>query len=174
MPRATLATVPALLLVAAGLMSCSSGTPRAAGCSPVERQQAQFPANHVLPGQPEPTYLSDPPTSGPHAALARVDPVYDAPLPRPTQVGILESGKVLAQYRPDLPADQVARLKQLAGGQLVVAPNPGLDKGVVTTAWLYAQRCASFDEATVKAFVDKHGGQGPGGHPTSSTSSSNP
>jgi hypothetical protein len=106
--------------------------------------------------------------------LARVEPVYEAPLPRPTQVGILETGKVLAQYRPDLPADQVARLKQLAGGQLVVVPNPGLDKGVVTTAWLYAQRCASFDEATVKAFVDKHGGQGPAGHPANSTSSSNP
>jgi hypothetical protein len=150
-------------LLATVLLSCSGGTSRAAGCGPAERQQAQFPANHVLPGQPEPSYLSDPPTSGPHAALARVEPLYETPLPRPTQVGILEAGKVLAQYRPDLPADQVTRLRQLAGGSLVVAPNPALDHAVVTSAWLYLQRCTVVDEATIGAFVKAHGGKGPGG-----------
>ena len=118
----------------------------------------------MLPGQPEPSYLSDPPTSGPHAPLAQVAPVYDAPLPRPTQVGILEAGKVLVQYRDDLAGGDVERLRALGGGDLVVAPGAELDRGVVASAWLYLLRCDGVDEEALREFVAERAGAGPGGH----------
>jgi hypothetical protein len=146
------------------LTGCSKAGGESAACGKATHEQAQFPANHVLPGQPEPAYLTNPPTSGPHAPLATVDPVYDAPLPRPTQVGVLETGKVLIQYRPDVPADQVEQLRGLAGGDIVVAPNPELDHPVVTTAWLYTQRCHRVDTGALKSFAKARADHGPGGH----------
>ena len=153
-------------LLALPFTGCGSAGGESAACGKVTHEEAQFPANHVLPGQPEPTYLTNPPTSGPHAPLARVAPLYEEPLPGPTQVGVLETGKVLVQYRGDVPAPQVDELRGLAGGDVVVAPNPGLDHPVVATAWLYTQRCERVDAGAIEAFARAHGAGAPGPHTT--------
>ena len=146
--------------------ACSGGaSPGAGGCRPVERPQAQFPASHLLPGQPEPRYLSEPPTSGPHISVITRPTVATGPISRPEQVGILEAGAVLVQYRPDeLDAAQVATLAAVAGPEVVVAPNPDLDDPVVLSAWLRLQRCSAVDTGPITAFVDEHADLAPGGH----------
>jgi hypothetical protein len=152
-----------VLIVAALTASCS--TSDAAGpCDRPERERAQLPATHVLPGQPEPTYLTEPPTSGPHAPLTSVPPVFDEPLRRPTQVGILERGIVLVQYRPDLPDGDRRQLLDLGGTQVAVAPNPDLSRPIVASAWLYLLRCDALDTAAIRAFVAERTGTAPGGH----------
>ena len=146
-----------------GLGACSDD--QAAGpCDRPERQRAQLPAIHVLPGQPEPSYLSDPPTSGPHAPLTSVPPVFGTPLPKPTQVGILERGMVLVQYRPDLAPAERQRLLDLSGGPVTVAPNPQLDRPVVASAWLYLLRCDAVDTGALADFIATRTGEAPAGH----------
>jgi hypothetical protein len=113
---------------------------------------------HVLPGAPEPTYPTDPPTSGPHQPGARtVVGVQTAPLARPVQVGILEEGGILLQYK-DLSAQDRRRLERQAGGDVRVAPAPSLPAPVVATAWRHKLVCQGLDVEALKAFVRAYAG----------------
>lgn len=115
---------------------------------------------HLLPGAPEPTYLSDPPTSGPHLSGPAPSGALGAPIDRPTQVQVLEQGGVLIQYR-DLDPGSVATLATLAGDDVVVAPNPGLASPVVATAWLTKLECEALDVDTLRRFIAEHRGEDP-------------
>ena len=159
---ALLAALVALLVL--GTLGACSDDEASGPCEQPEHQRAQLPASHVRPGQPEPSYLSDPPTSGPHAPITSVPPVFAEPVPKPTQVGILERGMVLVQYRPaepgvggdrDHPTGQVKEL--LAFGCRQVRP-------VVASAWLYLLRCAAVDTGALRDFIDTRTSEAPGGH----------
>ena len=150
LPTVRLLALAGLFAVATtGCRGTAPGAATPAGCRPAQRQQAQFPANHVLPGSPEPRYLSEPPTSGPHLVPSRLESTYREPLSRPVQVGVLELGNILLQYRDPAVAGQV---EALAGNGVVVAPNPGLAAAVVLTGWLYLQTCDGVDAATIVQF----------------------
>jgi hypothetical protein len=116
---------------------------------------------HVLPGGRDPVYLTNPPTSGPHVPGPKLSGVRTDVLDKPTQVGALEAGSVLVQYR-DLDAAAIASLGAVAGDQVVVAPNPDLPDKVVLTAWVFKRTCSSVDTATIGQFVTAHRGKGPG------------
>lgn len=115
---------------------------------------------HLLPGAPEPMYITDPPTSGAHRTGPPSWGVVDQPLERPVQVGVLEGGGVVVQYRD--PADAAA-LRGLAGEHVVVAPNPTLPAPVIATAWRQKLTCTAVDLEALRGFVDDHAGRGPGG-----------
>jgi drug/metabolite transporter (DMT)-like permease len=109
---------------------------------------------HVLPGAPEPAYsVPNPPTSGPHRPIGNTIVGAQAqPLDKPTQVGVLEGGGVLVQYR-GLSLDDQHRLERQAGGDVRVAPDPSLPAPVVATAWRHRMVCQGLDVEAVKAFV---------------------
>lgn len=158
-PVSILALVVVLL---AGLASCSSsGSGGTSACQPVQREALDPNERHVLPGAPEPTYRTDPPTSGPHEPGAPLAGVLTTPVSRPRQVGALEGGGVLVQYR-DITPDQQHELEALASDRVAVAPNPSLPNRVVATAWLYKQICSTVDTSALRTFVDQHVGGGPG------------
>jgi uncharacterized membrane protein len=159
-PSAT-AVVLVLALLLIPIAACSSGSSSKAICQPAHSEPLNPALNHVLAGSPEPHYTTDPPTSGPHTPGAPVTGALDAPLSRPSQVGALEDGAVLLQYR-DLSADELAKLKELAGDHVVVAPNPALPDRVVATAWLFKQTCGGIDTAALRSFIGAHAGHGPG------------
>lgn len=151
------------LLAAVGalgvLVGCGDGAGDRAGCGPSVRE-ALDPASqvHVLPGATEPTYASDPPTSGPHQPSPRLEGLQDEPLSRPIQVGLLESGGVLVQYRPgelDPPDEPVA-------DGVVVAPNDDLEAPVVLTGWTTRQNCDTIDVESIETFVSEVDGRAPG------------
>jgi drug/metabolite transporter (DMT)-like permease len=148
-PMATAVVLLALLLM--GCAGGGSGEPRAAACSAVVRE-ALDPASthHVLPGAPEPTYATEPPTSGAHRAGPTPAGTLDEPLPRSVQVAVLEQGGVLVQYR-DM-GDRGA-LAPLGGDRVVVAPNPDLPVRVVATAWRQKVACTGLDVETLRAFI---------------------
>jgi hypothetical protein len=87
--------------------------------------------------------------------------VLTTPLSRPVQVGALEAGVVLLQYR-DLDPNKVQTLAELVTDNVVVAPNANLPDRVVATAWLTKQICSDVDTATLRGFIRQHVGQGPG------------
>ncbi len=143
-------------------VSSTFGTRPASACGPVQ-DEALDPAylQHVLPGSPEPDYLTDPPTSGPHQPGRELSGEVAEPLSRPVQVGVLEGGGVLVQHRGPLDPDDVSALVGLDEA-VVVAPNPDLTEEIVATAWLVKQSCPSVDLDTLGRFVADHAGAGPG------------
>lgn len=110
---------------------------------------------HLLPGAAEPTYRSDPPTSGPHLSGPAPSGALDTPIDRPTQVQVLEQGGVVIQYR-DLEPAAVDHLEALAGDSVVVAPNPELPAPVVATAWATKRSCDGVDLEALGAFIAEH------------------
>lgn len=104
--------------------------------------------------------MADPPTSGAHLAGATPSGVQSQPLPRPVQVAVLEEGGVLVQHRGLHDRDR-RRVERLAGGGVVVAPNPELPAPVVATAWRHRLECRSVDLEALEAFIARHRGRGP-------------
>jgi drug/metabolite transporter (DMT)-like permease len=160
--RGAIAVATALL---AGLLAgCGGGGSAADGCDPVRSEplDRQY-LVHVLPGGPDPDYRTDPPTSGPHQPTPPIEGVVTKPLSRPVQVGLLEEGRVLFQHEGLSAADR-ARLEELAGEMVVVAPNPDLpdDAKVVATAWVTKQTCEVFVRGALEAFAQDQAGKGPG------------
>lgn len=153
--------VLAAVVALAGLLAgCGRGRPQEeAGCGPVveERLDPSSPV-HLLPGAPEPGYLSDPPTSGPHLAGPAPRGALDAPLDRPAQVQVLEQGGVVIQHG-DLDEAGVDALRGLAGNRVVVAPGRGLDSAVVATAWRRKVTCEDADVQALRRFVDTVAGR---------------
>jgi Protein of unknown function (DUF3105) len=164
-PRALLRITVLLVagLLAAGFDGCSAGG-RSTACQPVRSEILDRRSLiHVLPGAPTAVYLSNPPTSGPHQPSPPVHGVVGHRIDPAVQVGILEGGTVLVQYR-GLSAPQQRALAALAGPKVVIAPNAGLPAGdtVVATAWLTKQECRTPDVATLRRFVTDHADKGPG------------
>ena len=146
--------------VALGLLGCGGGSSDGAaggGCGASRREAAAPDSSvHVVAGA-EATYQSEPPTSGPHSPAPGAV-VFDRSLTGPEQVGILETGAVLVQYRPDEldPPDRQV-LVELARPEVRIAPNPALPSPVVLTAWTAKQQCDAVDAATIAEFVDEYG-----------------
>lgn len=166
-PAGPAAVVAVALLGAALVGACADddGGSEGAGCGP-SRREALDPnfLVHVLPDAPDVTYLSDPPTSGPHQPSPPVSGVVDGPLSRPVQVGLLEAGAVLIQYRPDAGEAVREAVTDLARDGVVVAPNADLADPVVATAWQHKRSCSSADVAALEAFIDDHDGDEPALH----------
>src|SRR3954466_16032833 len=112
----------AVACAAALLAACSdSGAP---ACRSVQREPLDSRSTqHLFPDAPDPTFLTDPPTSGPHRPGLHPTGVLQKPIDRGVQVSMLEGGAVLLQYK-NLSDRQRAQLVQLAGGPVSVAPNP--------------------------------------------------
>jgi drug/metabolite transporter (DMT)-like permease len=154
------AVLVVLALLALPLVACGGGGSESA-CQSGHAEPLNPALNHVLTGAPEPSYTTDPPTSGPHTPGAVLHGVLNQPLSRPAQVGALEAGDVLLQYR-DLSPDELKQLGDLASDKVVVAPNPSLPDRVVATAWLFKQTCSGVDAEALRGFIRTRAGHGPG------------
>ncbi|MGY9074831.1 MAG: DUF3105 domain-containing protein [Acidimicrobiales bacterium] len=140
--------------------ACSGGSTARSGCDPARSEpEAADSLIHVLPGAVT-AYLTDPPTSGPHQGWSAPQ-VLDRELSRPEQVGVLETGDVLVQYRPsDVDPQVLARLSQQIPNRFIhLAPNSSLEDPVVLTAWTTKQVCDSLDVETIASFGLKYGGR---------------
>jgi hypothetical protein len=163
--RPALAALVLAGALAAGCSDDASGG--SAGCGPVQREPLDARSVHVLPSDQadDVTYETDPPTSGPHLPGPETEPVHDAPIPGPIQVGLLEEGAVILQHS-GITADERAEVEGLAGDGVVVAPAEALpdDAAVVATAWVTKQVCGGVDLEALRAFAEDHADQGPGAH----------
>jgi len=144
---------------------CGGSSARAsAACQPAFQEKLDSRSTeHLFPGAPEPKYLTEPPTSGPHQLGPPFTGVVTTPIPRPKQVAMLESGYVLVQYQ-GLAAAQVGQLAALAGNLVTVAPAAAtMPAPVVATAWTWKLTCPATVAAnlqSIQAFIAAHKGQG--------------
>jgi Protein of unknown function (DUF3105) len=104
------------------------------------------------------SYPQNPPVGGPHNPVWQNCGYYDQPVRNENAVHSMEHGAVWITYRPNLPADQVARLADLAHAQtyVLVSPYPGLPAPVVASAWGLQERFHSASDAGLSDFVAKY------------------
>lgn len=145
-------------LVAAALPACGG---HAKTCDPpIAERIDPLSSQHLLPGAPEPSYLTNPPTSGAHRPGPLPAAVLASPLDRPAQVAALEGGQILVQYGKVTP-DQRRILVSLANqyDHVTVAPGRELPAKIVATAWLFMQPCNRADTKALRNFIVMHGGE---------------
>ncbi len=107
------------------------------------------------------TYAQSPPAGGEHSPIWLNCGAYDAPVANENAVHSLEHGAVWVTYRPDLPAAQVAALReQLPSTYAVLSPFPGLKAPVVASAWGKQLVLTGADDPRLGAFVKAYR-QGP-------------
>jgi hypothetical protein len=109
-------------------------------------------------------YPQDPPVGGPHAEEWQSCGFYDEPVGNENAVHSLEHGAIWITYQPDLPADQVDILRDLAeqSDYILVSPYPDLPAPVVATAWGKQLRLDSADDPRLQQFIQAYIEQGPG------------
>lgn len=115
-----------------------------------------FPAttNETVEGKID--YARRPPTNGNHAPLWQNCGYYSEPIDDRTAVHSMDHGVVWISYRPDLPADQVQKLRSYGDEEYVmVSPYPGLPAPVVVTAWRNQLKLDGVDDPRLRQFVDQ-------------------
>jgi hypothetical protein len=109
-----------------------------------------------------------PPVGGPHYPRWLACDVYDEEVPLEMAVHSLEHGAVWFAYDPDLPADEVRTLAELAKKDpeyVLVAPLRGMDSAVVAVTWGVSLEATSADDPRLEEFLDAYAGGGQGGEP---------
>ena len=101
------------------------------------------------------TYTEHPPVGGVHNPVWQNCGYYASPVPNENAVHSLEHGAVWITYQPDLPGDQVQKLKDLADGQsfILVSPMDGLPSPVVASAWNHQLQLQSANDAGLEQFI---------------------
>jgi hypothetical protein len=167
MRRTTIAAALASTIVVAMLTgACGSGSQKAstapATTTTVDlRPPADLPGvqtfsnltqNHV---RGTVNYPQTPPVGGDHAPIWQNCGFYSKPIVTEQGVHSMEHGAVWITYAPDLPADQVAVLRDLAHSQtyVLVSPFPGLPAPVVASAWGAQLGLLSATDAELARFV---------------------
>ena len=105
---------------------------------------------------PPVAYAEVPPVGGDHSAALQTCGAYDEPVPNERAVHSMEHGAVWITYSPDLPTQQVERLRSLTDrSHVLVSPYPGLASPVVASAWERQVNLESASDKRLKAFVSQ-------------------
>lgn len=107
------------------------------------------------------TYQQSPPAGGEHAPVWLNCGTYSNPVQNENAVHSMEHGAVWVTYRPDLPAAELAQLKEsLPDTYAVLSPFEGLKSPVVASAWGKQLELAGPADPRLSAFVKTYR-QGP-------------
>lgn len=103
------------------------------------------------------TYAQSPPAGGEHAPVWLNCGTYEASVPNENAVHSMEHGAVWVTYRPDLPAAQVAMLREkLPSTYAVLSPYKGLTAPVVASAWGKQLPLTGAEDPRLEAFVKEY------------------
>ncbi|MGH2538571.1 MAG: DUF3105 domain-containing protein [Candidatus Promineifilaceae bacterium] len=104
------------------------------------------------------TQLDIPPPGGIHSGVWQNCAIYAAPILTKHAIHSMEHGAVWITYRPELPADEVERLQELAEDEsfLLLSPFPGLRSPIVLTAWGLQLGLESADDPRVSQFIQRY------------------
>jgi hypothetical protein len=107
-------------------------------------------------------YAQSPPVGGEHNSIWQNCGFYEEPIRSETAVHSLEHGAVWITYSPDLPQNEVERLRDLAQSNdyVLVSPYPDLDSPVVASAWGKQLNLESAEDPDLERFIGAYS-QGP-------------
>jgi hypothetical protein len=147
---------------AALLASACGNTSDGSSCTEIREAVDPLSVQHVL-GAAAPTYLTDPPTSGPHASGPAVAGLFEDPIARPAQVRALEAGGVVVQYQAPLTDVDLRSLLDDNEAAIAIAPAENLPAPVVATAWTWKLTCDDVNLDAIRSFVAQRPIDAPGG-----------
>ena len=102
-------------------------------------------------------YEQDPRVGGEHNPVWQNQGFYEEPVRNENAVHTMEHGGVWITYRPDLPEDDKAALREIVEGQdcLVASPYPSLpeDTPLVASAWGAQLRLTGVDDPNLQRFI---------------------
>lgn len=112
----------------------------------------------------------EPPTSGDHS-----NPVpwqaYEQEISDMNVIHNMEHGGIYISYKPDLPADQVAKIKALffapysrqdfSASKALLAPRAANDAPIIMSSWLRSEKFESFDEEKMVEYYRRNVGKSP-------------
>ena len=100
------------------------------------------------------------PAGGAHAPVWLNCGSYDTPVAAENAVHSLEHGAVWITYRPDLGAEQIARLGRFTGSldKVIVSPVPGQSVSIVATAWGNRLELTDAADSRLEQFVNEFEG----------------
>jgi hypothetical protein len=101
------------------------------------------------------TWTESPPVGGEHYDQWQKCGFYSAPINPGLAVHTLEHGAIWITYRPDLPQDQIDKLREMASedAKLLVSPYEGLQAPIVATAWGRQLEIQDADARELKQFI---------------------
>ncbi len=110
---------------------------------------------HTATGQ-EPNSGGEPPTSGDHVSSPLPWQVYEQEIPDTSVIHNMEHGGVYVSYRPDLPVEQINKIKALffkpfanqkfSPNKAIMAPRALNDSPIIMSSWTRSMKLDSFDE----------------------------
>ncbi len=102
-------------------------------------------------------YPQTPPAGGPHNAVWLNCGIYPSAVANENAVHALEHGAVWITYKPDLDAQQLSTLKQLAGSSyMVLSPYEGMTSPITVSAWGKQLPVASATDPRIEQFIAKY------------------
>jgi hypothetical protein len=107
-------------------------------------------------------YAQSPPAGGAHNPAWQNCGFYEEPIRNETAVHSLEHGAVWITYLPDLPQDELERLRDLAQSNNFVLVSPYTEQGspVVASAWGKQLSLESAEDPDLERFINAYS-QGP-------------
>lgn len=133
-------------------------------------QHADQGQKHVQDGS-KAEYNSNPPSSGDHYQSPAPKGFYDQEIPDGTLIHNLEHGYVWIAYRPDLPTEQIQKLKSLfrspfsdpkfTPSKAIIAPRPNNPAPISIVSWRWTINLDGFDKDKLKQFYLQHVSKSP-------------
>jgi hypothetical protein len=101
---------------------------------------------------------STPPMGGPHASVWQNCGIYVTPVEGQYAIHSMEHGAVWITYNPDLPAEQIVALEDIARGQgyMLLNPYPDQTSPIVLTVWDRQLYVDSVDDPRIAQFIDRY------------------
>lgn len=133
-------------------------------------QHAEEGQKHVADGAPL-NYKTNLPTSGNHYQSPAPKGFYEQEIPDGTLVHNLEHGYVLVAYKPDLPKDQVEKLKGLFSkpysdpkfipSKAIVVSRANNPAPISLASWRWNMDLSSYDKEKLAQFYKQHVSKSP-------------
>lgn len=112
----------------------------------------------------------EPPTSGDHAGHLPWQ-IYDQEIPDANVIHNMEHGGIYISYRPDLPKEQIEKIKRLFSVpysnstfspiKAIVAPRSNNKSPITMSSWMRSQNYESFNEESMIEYYLKNVGKSP-------------
>jgi len=135
------------------LLAVNWGKDRSSNQIPAGVQSYNYPQ-----GQHDDTFTAwteNPPVGGVHNNVWQNCGFYAGQIAPGKGVHSMEHGAVWITYSPDLPQDQIDKLKGIADGQdyILVSKYPGLPSPIVVSSWNHQLKLQSADDDALNQFI---------------------
>lgn len=137
---------------------------KAASCTEIKDVEELEASPHLEAGAPDPTYNSNPPTSGRHLGNTAPWGAQDETIDKKMLVHNLEHGGIIIHYNNDLGQDSEDQIQELVDSfpdGVISQPNDEIDDPLALAAWGSLQTCERYNETIVKAFIKERCNKGP-------------